>query len=457
MPPKRKQQKANGFMMFMIEMRPRLEADGHTFPNGLMDVHPVCTPLWNNLTTEQKAIYNQRAKGGPMVKEEKMDSLGVPLAWKEREEQKKIIEKTQVFQKIEDLVSYFHSQGTLENNYFHLAHFNIAVATDEGEYPPCELAIVKFSLLNGITSTIHEFVDPGQLRLGYAYEAGLHSEKTHRIPACGFKLFNKNYVAIANSIKNILRQPDGGFAPLFLVDEDMAKAVYILDWLIEKSCQLDRSYDSCNPFKIYSLNKLFYELRRYANLNNPRLKFTSTTQVAEYFGSGMFQFSPNMACQWHEDQDNVTFCSLTRVRNYAYTISDMCCDYYGLTLLPNHHVPASIADEHRYKIMHETEKVNQPQTPVTIYDDKEKPTDVMPRMPKSFSKVVMQTVGPRLAANFSSKSQGPNDVIPGAGRGILGSMYTPTSEPEFPGPPRESVTPPPIGRGRGRGFRLTSD
>ena len=47
MPPKRKTQKANGFMMFMIEMRPRLEADGHNFPGGLMDVHPVCTPLWN--------------------------------------------------------------------------------------------------------------------------------------------------------------------------------------------------------------------------------------------------------------------------------------------------------------------------------------------------------------------------------------------------------------------------
>lgn len=50
----------------------------------------------------------------------------------------------------------------LENQYFHLAHFNIAVATDEGEYPPCELAIVKFSLLDGIAGTIHEFVDPGK-------------------------------------------------------------------------------------------------------------------------------------------------------------------------------------------------------------------------------------------------------------------------------------------------------
>lgn len=48
-----------------------------------------------------------------MIKEEKLDTRGVPLAWKEREEQKKIIEKTQIFQKIEDLVSYLHGQGSM--------------------------------------------------------------------------------------------------------------------------------------------------------------------------------------------------------------------------------------------------------------------------------------------------------------------------------------------------------
>ena len=50
----------------------------------------------------------------------------------------------------------------LESHYFHLAHFNIAVSTDEGEHPPCEMAIVKFSLLDGIAKSIHEFVNPGK-------------------------------------------------------------------------------------------------------------------------------------------------------------------------------------------------------------------------------------------------------------------------------------------------------
>ena len=57
----------------------------------------------------------------------------------------------------------------------------------------------------------------------------------------------------------------------------------------------------------------------------------------------------------------MTFCSLTRVRNYAYTISDMCCEHYGLSLLPNRHVPASIADEHRYVVMPKVVKVQNTQ------------------------------------------------------------------------------------------------
>lgn len=70
---------------------------------------------------------------------------------------------------------------------------------------------------------------------------------------------------------------------------------------------------------------------------------------------------------------------------------------------------------------------------------------------------LVQNIGPRVVANFGSKSQGPNGVIPGAGRGILASVYIPVSELQSPGSSRESVTSPPVGRGRGRGLLLMSD
>ncbi len=46
MPPKKKTQEENENLMFITEMKPSLESDGHKFHGCLMDVNPVCTPLW---------------------------------------------------------------------------------------------------------------------------------------------------------------------------------------------------------------------------------------------------------------------------------------------------------------------------------------------------------------------------------------------------------------------------
>ena len=51
----------------------------------------------------------------------------------------------------------------LESHFFHFLHFNYAVQTAEKEWPPCEVGVVKFSLLSGITDHYHEFIDPGIL------------------------------------------------------------------------------------------------------------------------------------------------------------------------------------------------------------------------------------------------------------------------------------------------------
>lgn len=70
------------------------------------------------------------------------------------------------------------------------------------------------NLLNLVSSMLKFFVDvvfnmfpiTGQIRLGYANEAKIHSESTHQIPTNGFKLANANYVAIVDNIKKMLLQ-----------------------------------------------------------------------------------------------------------------------------------------------------------------------------------------------------------------------------------------------------------
>lgn len=67
------------------------------------------------MSPEEKASYHQKAKDGggtTFIKEERCDTRGVPLNWKEREEQKKISEKDHLLQKVEDMISYFATQGS---------------------------------------------------------------------------------------------------------------------------------------------------------------------------------------------------------------------------------------------------------------------------------------------------------------------------------------------------------
>ena len=66
------------------------------------------------MTKEQKDVCNARAKGMPVIKkEEKYDTRGVPLSWKEKEEQRKKDMKRQAFEQIEEMVSFFHHAGSI--------------------------------------------------------------------------------------------------------------------------------------------------------------------------------------------------------------------------------------------------------------------------------------------------------------------------------------------------------
>ena len=56
-------------------------------------------------------MYNQRAKGSAAVRDDsKLDSFGNPIIWKQKEEEQKAAVKSQIFQKIEDMVSYLSQQ-----------------------------------------------------------------------------------------------------------------------------------------------------------------------------------------------------------------------------------------------------------------------------------------------------------------------------------------------------------
>ena len=79
---------------------------------------------------------------------------------------------------------------------------------------------------------------------------------------------------------------------LYVLEAEMSRMQTMLDWLQEMS------YDDGPKFRTYSLDKLLYELRRHADLNNKRLVFPTMKLVEEKLSSEMdFDYYPGMACQ----------------------------------------------------------------------------------------------------------------------------------------------------------------
>ena len=61
-------------------------------------------------------------------------------------------------QKVEEKIKYMASHGGLDSHVFHFVHFNYAVLTAVKEWPPCEVAVVKFSLINGTRVWLVSFI-----------------------------------------------------------------------------------------------------------------------------------------------------------------------------------------------------------------------------------------------------------------------------------------------------------
>jgi hypothetical protein len=46
----------------------------------------------------------------------------------------------------------------------------------------CEIAPAEFCFVDGVRKTYHQFINPGDIPTGYAFEATRHAAHTHRIP-----------------------------------------------------------------------------------------------------------------------------------------------------------------------------------------------------------------------------------------------------------------------------------
>ena len=152
---RRKKSGNNPFYYFMLEKKAEWLAEGRRYTMEELAVE--CKPQWDLLKTNPKLLEPYWTKVKMMKekdREEKLDCLGRPLrALKEEADKRErlSLEKETELRQIFRL----NSSSQLMRKSFFVAHFNY-LCEAQGGFPPCELAIVKFSLEQGVEDTCHQ-------------------------------------------------------------------------------------------------------------------------------------------------------------------------------------------------------------------------------------------------------------------------------------------------------------
>lgn len=213
--------------------------------------------------------------------------------------------------------------------------------THELDYAPAEIAIGKFTLKDGLSKSYHTFINPGVVKVGYAFEAKDRSERLHHMPpppnAMGEKDYNVIYSGILDilgiGLESIYEKEDPRRPCVFVRQEDMEMLESILNQL---------SYDMRwkSQFDLFALEQLFYELKNAVDFDpeQPQKKIPIT--VTSYFiQQDRFDLTPNIACDFHEHADVSQRCSLSYVRRWFFTVADHIVKKIDIDVILGVHLP----------------------------------------------------------------------------------------------------------------------
>jgi len=329
----------------MLQFRSQEEAKGARFPGGLKEVAEKAAPIWNRLTPNEKWIYEEEARKGKEEArfnlENKYTSQGKSYAEVEREKNEVIQRLNKMNCEIETTVRSLDYCSSLQTFQFYLIHVNYFCRQENGMFTPCEIALAEFNFLEGNKRVYHTLINPGTIPLGYKYEAATHSQQTHRIPVPPEEFGGETeYVKILYDIKQFLLGTPGSVLdvpPLYTLPncEDAVKNIL---WRLGESESGDLNAPSM--FRVYTLPKLFYELRNACVPDKPGAVGFPVFSLAECeLEKDVFNFTKGISCVFHEGSDAMPHCSLSCVRRWGYIIMDHCCKDLGIQLVPGQHCP----------------------------------------------------------------------------------------------------------------------
>ncbi|XP_074662000.1 protein maelstrom homolog [Tubulanus polymorphus] len=344
-----KKQVRNSFYYYMVEQKPKLERQGHKFPNGLRDVAGVCRDSWKALPEHEKEKYEQKAREekaklrGSEGDKYRMDNVGNILA--DRVNPDDELSKRQMRER--NLVKSKWPPGkALVNESFFFIDVLLLCKTEEGDYLPCEIGLVQYSMKKGIMKKFQKFIDTGGIPLGYRFTCKQNSEETHKIPIENFDKATDDYMGVWLEMMNFVN-PNGEreeYPPLYCLTNKLEDVENGMDWLYRHTRM--GTYNHLQ--KIYCLETLMIDIYAHVGRN------ISERSVYDTLTSSAYDYERGVVCQWHEENES-KYCAFGHCQIYAYGFSDSLADKYDFKVSGKTHLPQKSWDAPRPTLITPTE------------------------------------------------------------------------------------------------------
>jgi len=205
------------------------------------------------------------------------------------------------------------SKEQIETEVFTMVSFQFAVV-DRGEYYPCELGVVQFSLTGGVKDAYHTFISPKPLPPGSYAEAKHHAEETHQIPFLAeFPYWNENLQLIAEKLRSMIGDSDRVFAKGS--GDELKVATGCLEFLVKRS-HTYLSLVSVLPVE-QLIECIFKRFGACCSMGDDPSKYLQRTA---------HDFDPNIRCFYHEKELDSLHCAYGTVFRLFFNLMDFMKD-----------------------------------------------------------------------------------------------------------------------------------
>ncbi|XP_065337113.1 protein maelstrom isoform X2 [Cloeon dipterum] len=252
---------------------------------------------------------------------------------------------------IEEKIFSLDAATSLQTAEFYFVHANSHVLTSSGIVVPCELAVCRYSIKEGVMDAYSVILNIRPIPLGYAADAYQNSATLHKIPAPAEGLGETDARKVYREFLQFL-MPN---KPLNGELEDLADIqfppVYTVHGVADLTGKCINSVQACcmpsaespipllNVYPIeYLMHVILKNIIQSVKLGNADIpEELEACQFAENenliynkFHYDYYSQAPEIACQFHEEQDCREHCSKSWSIRMSYTISNYCCNLLGV-------------------------------------------------------------------------------------------------------------------------------